>query len=155
MREYLEGLFFWFAVALVWLVRSLASWAVWTVVVVLLCARFSGGAPVPAVPRPAVPLSPEVLVGTWRFEWPALRDGQISFFADGSYVSHHGYPGWYLGRWQLLEGGVLVILEQTCGPDGRLGDTFYRYVVTLSTDSYPVVTGLTAHGGLVTLTRKR
>jgi hypothetical protein len=60
----------------------------------------SVAAPVPPPPRQ---LTPELLVGTWRYEYGDKRDGSITFHADGSYSARHEPDSTlaYCGTWSV------------------------------------------------------
>ncbi len=60
-----------------------------------LCAGAVVAAP---VPRLAAPDSG--MVGTWDWTWGG-SEGAVTFFADGTYCSHHGGAASYVGYWSF------------------------------------------------------
>src|SRR5688572_19422841 len=117
--------------------------------VVVFLAGTVSAAPAPK-PLPPPPLSAELLVGTWKFEWGAHRDGQITFHANGEYHSHHGGDGAYWGNW-TLEDGVVELLESPLDEYGVPRDRWTRYTFTLTAADYPTLRGTACGGTAVVL----
>ncbi len=101
-------------------------------------ARTAHGAPVPPPPR----LAPELLVGTWRYEYGGNRNGVMDFYADGTYVSYLGPDTWMicLGRWYVEGGEVVLIQHAFCMATGvSSGPNTYRF--TFDMRDYPTLAG--------------
>lgn len=74
-------------------------------------------------------LTPDLLVGTWSYEWAGQTGGEIAFFADGTYTSYHGGSTTYFGRWRLSDSTV-TLCEYRLDADGSLcGPQWYTFAL--------------------------
>lgn len=107
-----------------------------------------GGAPVPRhIMKPAAPakLTPEMLHGTWQYQWNASLEGSIEFNAkDMTYVAKHTpnattiYSGTFSvgdSSITIVEYGFDIVTERQFGPQ------VYRFDV--EPKGWPVLAGKT------------
>lgn len=113
-----------------------------TAVFFALLLGHAKGAPVPKQPPPKV-LTADMMLGTWEYEWNAMRSGVITFDDSGSYVGIH-IPGGsmiYSGTWTIEGGDTIVLSEYAHNLDtnGRSGPTTYRF--QFAAKDYPAMVG--------------
>ncbi len=96
---------FWHSVILLLAMLALAA-VIW-----LELRSPAQGAPVPKALATG-PLTAGELVGEWRFSWSDMENGRITFYADGTYRSHHHEHGQrYIGLWSL-SGDTVTLFER-------------------------------------------
>jgi hypothetical protein len=120
--------------------------------VALTLAPFGAtAAPVPAsTPKQ---LTPEMVCGTWKYEWHSAVNGIACFNKDGTYVAMHDPQGTaaYCGTWRIENGDTIVIEE--AGFDTATGRTWpgstYRFAFDVR--GYPTLKGTSNGSGHVKL----
>lgn len=104
------------------------------------------GAPVPK--QAAVrELTPEMVEGTWLYEWHGMKDGVICFeksaTGERTYVARHdpNAETFYVGTWHVEGGDTVVISERSVNPTWGYtgGPTTYRFKFAVG--AYPVLKG--------------
>ena len=120
------------------------------VLAVLLLAPFAQGAPVPRT-SPA-PWNGSI-VGTWAYRWGFSPAGEITFYSDGTYTSHHGNSQTYVGHW-YYDGEQCGIYESRLHEDGSLSEPTW-YFFTLAESRGGTLEGRTPGNTPVVLSERR
>jgi hypothetical protein len=93
------------------------------------------------------------IVGTHRYSWGMSPEGEITFFPDGSYTSHHGGEATFIGRW-YFDGTECGIREWRVESDGSLsGGTWYTF--SLAPTRAGTLEGVTPGNTPVVLSERR